>query len=500
MSKHDSSPRPASQSLLTIQISKPLGLMILTALAVIAVLVGFDLRSRGHAQAAPKPADSSLEIADSAPDAAPIAAEPSPGAAPATDASTGQRPPVHVMRSAQEYSMETAASIEPEHGRSPSLPPIAADASGNDSNNSPDTSQPASPDTPDTSSQKNKTPPTKSPDDSAKDKDKGPLSLAGAGAQFPYPIYVKWFAKFREDLNKKNSDIRVSYSEAGSGAAIAQLLKGKIDFGATDVPMSDEQMTQTHGSILHVPTVLRAVVPIYNIPGVTGEVRFTPEVLADIYLGNITSWNDEAIVKENQGKSFPNQQIVVIHRSDGNSTSYLFTDFLSKVDQQWQGSVGVGTSVQWPVGMGVKEDEGVTQAVRQFDGAIGYVDMRFAKENRLTFGSVRNPAGNFLSASLETMTDAAASIRDMPPDFRVSFTNARGAKAYPITGFTWLLVPMDEELDQNMHLKRAPQREALMAFLGWMLDNGETMTAGLDYAPLPKNVTTEVRRRIGVMQ
>ena len=247
-------------------------------------------------------------------------------------------------------------------------------------------------------------------------------------------------------------------------------------------------MSQAEGKILHLPTVLRAVVPIYNIPGVTGEVKFTPEVLADIYLGKIATWDDEAITRENPNKHFPNEEIVVVHRSDGDPATYLFTDFLSKVSTEWRSSVGVGPAVKWPKGFDAKGDEGVAVSVHQWEGAIGYVDMRFAKESGLSIGSVRNPSGKFVPATMESLMQAAASMPNMPPDFRVSITNAPGAKAYPITGYTWLLVPTER--------KNEPRRGALIAFLGWMLDHGETMTTGLDYAPLPSNISDEVRQGI----
>ena len=469
--------------------------MILAALALIAVLVTLDLRARVRAGAAPTAAGDAVEIAESKPDAAVLAPEASPTET--SKASTGERAPVHVMRPvAEEDATEGASDGHMAYASEVQrFPPVAAAAPVNESNNSNDTPQPTSPATPaaapNSSSKMSKTSGIK-PVESTPPQENGPLSLAGAGADFPYPIYAKWFTKFQEDANKQHADIRIAYSAVGSSCGISEVLKGKVDFGATDIPMSDEQMTKAKGGILHVPTVLRAVVPVYNIPGITGEVKFTAEVLADIYLGKITSWDDEAIVGENPGKDFPNQQIIVVHRSDGNPTTYLFTDFLSKVSDQWRSAVGVGASVRWPLGMGAKEDDGVIESVRRVEGAIGYVDMRFAKENRLATGSVRNAAGKFVTASMESLTEAAASIRDMPPDFRVSFTNAVGAKAYPITGFTWFLVPTDQ--------KSAPRREALIGFLGWMLDRGESMATSLDYAPLPTNVSGEIRRRIAGLQ
>ena len=484
MSKYDSPSRPASQPLLTIQISRLGGVMILTALALIAVLIDLDLRGKGRAQAAPKAADDTVEVAESKSDAAPLAPEPLPSDGLTGEGSTGQRAPVYVMQPVPtQDTVESASSRRIAYSSvAPSLQPASADASRNDSNDSNDPPQPATPSTP-AAAHDSRLTESKSPQEI-----KGPLNVAGAGATFPYPIYAKWFTKFREDVRDQGVQVQIKYNAVGSGGGIHQLLDGKVDFGATDIPMSDEQMSQVEGKILHLPTVLRAVVPIYNIPGVTGEVRFTPEVLADIYLGKIATWDDEAIARENPHKHFPNQEIIVVHRSDGDSATYLFTDFLSKVSTEWRSSVGLGPSVKWPKGLGAKGDEGVADSVHQLDGAIGYVDMRFAKESGLAMGSVRNLSGKFVPATMESLMQAAASTPNMPPDFRISITNAPGAKAYPITGFTWLLVPIER--------KNGPRRGALIAFLGWMLDHGETMTTGLDYAPLPSNISDEVRQGI----
>jgi phosphate transport system substrate-binding protein len=300
--------------------------------------------------------------------------------------------------------------------------------------------------------------------------------LNGAGATFPYPIYSKWFNQYHQ----QHPDIEINYQSIGSGGGIRQVTAGTVDFGASDGPMTDQQLADAKFKILHLPTVLGAVVPAYNIPGVKGELKFTPDVIAGIYLGKITAWNDPAIGKVNPGVSLPNQPIVVVHRSDGSGTTYIFTDYLSKVSAEWRDSVGKGTSVRWPVGLGAKGNEGVAGMVRQMDGAFGYVELIYALQNNITFGSVKNAAGTFVKASLDSTTAAAASMKSMPADFRVSITNAPGKDAYPIASFTWLLIPADWK-DKN-------KQKIIVDFLNWMLDQGQTMTADLNYAPLPDGV------------
>ena len=305
-------------------------------------------------------------------------------------------------------------------------------------------------------------------------------SLNGAGATFPYPMYSKWFSEY----NKKHPEVQINYQSIGSGGGIRQVLAGTVDFGASDGPMSDEQLSQAKGKILHTPTVLGAVVPAYNVPGVSGELKFTPEALAGIYLGKITTWNDPAIAKANPGVNLPAQQIVVVHRSDGSGTTFIFTDYLSSVSADWKNSVGKGTSVKWPVGLGGKGNEGVAGVVRQMQGAIGYVELIYAVQNNITYGSVKNKAGNFVKASLESTTAAAASAK-MPPDYRVSIVNAPGKDAYPIASFTWLLIP-EASKDSN-------KGKVINDFLNWMLNDGQKMTAQLSYAPLPTEVASKVR-------
>jgi phosphate transport system substrate-binding protein len=308
--------------------------------------------------------------------------------------------------------------------------------------------------------------------------------LNGAGATFPNPIYSKWFSEY----HKAHPDIQINYQPIGSGGGIRQVLAGTVDFGATDGPMSDEQLAQAKSKILHVPTVLGADVPAYNIPGVTAELKFTPEILAGIFMGKISTWNDPAIAKANPGVNLPNQPIIVIHRSDGSGTTYIWTDYLSKVSSDWQSQVGKGTSVKWPVGLGGKGNEGVAGMIRQMQGSIGYIELIYAIENKISYGIVKNAAGDFVKASLESVTAAAASVKSMPTDFRVSITNAPGKDAYPISSFTWLLIP-----EQS---KDAAKGKILADFLAWMVGDGQKMTAQLAYAPLPESVAAKVRVEI----
>ncbi len=309
----------------------------------------------------------------------------------------------------------------------------------------------------------------------------GQTTLNGAGATFPYPMYSKWFSEY----NKLHSDIQFNYQSIGSGGGIRQVLAGTVDFGATDGPMTDEQLAQAKTKILHIPTVLGADVPAYNIPGVTEELKFTPELLANIFLGKITSWNDAALAKANPGVNLPNQPIIVIHRSDGSGTTYIFTDYLSKVSPDWKNQVGKGTSVKWPVGLGGKGNEGVAGMIRQMQGSIGYVELIYAVNNKISYGSVKNAGGQFVKASLDSVTAAAASVKSMPADFRVSITNAPGKDAYPIASFTWLLIPTPS--------KNPAKGKIIADFLNWMVDDGQKMTADLAYAPLPESVVAKVK-------
>jgi phosphate transport system substrate-binding protein len=316
----------------------------------------------------------------------------------------------------------------------------------------------------------------------------GQTTLNGAGATFPYPIYSKWFSEY----HKVHSDVQINYQSIGSGGGIRQVTEATVEFGASDMPMTDEQLKEASDklktNVLNIPTVLGAVVPIYNVPGVNGEVKFTPDVLAKIFLGQITNWNDKTIAADNPDIKFPNQDIVVVHRSDGSGTTFIWTDYLSKVSSDWKSQVGSGTSVKWPKGLGGKGNEGVAGSVRQLPGSIGYVELIYAAQNKIAYGSVKNSAGVFLKASLEGVTAAAASAPKMPADFRVSITNAPGKDAYPISSFTWLLIPQQS--------KDPAKGKILADFLNWMVTTGQSMTKELSYAPLPENVAAKVKETI----
>ena len=318
----------------------------------------------------------------------------------------------------------------------------------------------------------------------------GTILLNAAGATFPYPIYSKWFDVY----HNAHSNVQINYQSIGSGGGIRQLLAGTVDFGASDGPMSDEQLGQAKFKILHFPTVLGAVVPTYNIAGVSGELNFTQKSLAGIYLGTITKWNDPEIAKANSGVKLPDAEIVVIHRSDGSGTSYIWTDFLAKVSEDWKKKVGnAATSVNWPVGLGGKGNEGVTGLVKQTPNAIGYIELIYAVQNNIPYGKVQNAAGNFVKADLAGVTAAAAAdAKNIPADFRVSITNAPGAKVYPISSFTWLLIPAQ--------IQDASKREAIKDFLKWMLTEGQKYNEGLTYAQLPKDVIEKETKAISLIQ
>ncbi|MGA7301868.1 MAG: phosphate ABC transporter substrate-binding protein PstS [Candidatus Sulfotelmatobacter sp.] len=309
-------------------------------------------------------------------------------------------------------------------------------------------------------------------------------TLNGAGATFPYPMYSKWFSEY----HKLHPDIQINYQSIGSGGGIRQVINGTVDFGASDGPMTDEMLKEAKTKILHLPTVLGADVPAYNIPGVNVELKFTPEALAGIFLGKITKWNDKELTSVNPGVNLPDKDIIVVHRSDGSGTTYIWTDYLSKISPEWQSQVGKGTSVKWPIGLGGKGNEGVAGSIRQLQGSIGYVELIYAVQNNIPYGSVKNAAGNFVKASLESVTAAAASSPKMPADFRVSITNAPGKEAYPISSFTWLLIPAQS--------KDAAKGKILADFLNWMITDGQKMTAALSYAPLPESVVAKEKEAI----
>lgn len=312
----------------------------------------------------------------------------------------------------------------------------------------------------------------------------GQTTLNGAGATFPYPIYSKWFNEY----GKSHPGVQINYQSIGSGGGIRQVTAGTVDFGASDMPMTDKQLLEAKFKILNIPTVLGADVPAYNVPGVTGEVKFTQEALAGIFLGRISKWNDKAITSANPGINFPDANIILVHRSDGSGTTFIWTDYLSKISPEWKSQVGADTSVKWPIGMGGKGNEGVAGLIRQLSGSIGYVELIYAVQNNIPYGSVRNSSGNFVKASLDGVTAAAASAPKMPPDFRVSITNAPGKDAYPISSFTWLLIPAQS--------KDPAKGKILNDFLNWMVTDGQKMTTALAYAPLPDNVVAKVKEAI----
>ena len=302
------------------------------------------------------------------------------------------------------------------------------------------------------------------------------IQLNGAGATFPAPIYTKWFSEY----HKAHSNVQINYQAIGSGGGIRQITERTVDFGATDGPMTTEQIQNAPG-ILHFPTVMGAVVPIYNIPGVESELKFTGPVLADIFMGKITKWSDKAIEGLNPGVKLPDTDIAVVHRADGSGTTYIFADYLGKVSPSWRKTVGVATSLKWPVGVGGKGNEGVAGQVKQQPGSIGYVELIYAIQNKIDYGTVQNSSGKFVKASLEGVTAAASvAASAMPKDFRVSITNAPGPNVYPISSFTWLLVYQNQ--------KGKTKGKIITDFMHWMLTDGQKYCADLGYAPLPAEV------------
>ena len=318
-------------------------------------------------------------------------------------------------------------------------------------------------------------------------------TINAAGATFPAPIYQKWF----EEFHKAHSDIQINYQSIGSGGGIRQFTEGTVVFGASDMPMTNEQIAdvekQRHFKPLHFPTVLGGVVPTYNVNGIHTDLKFSGETLAGIYLGTITKWNDAALKKDNPGINLPNEDITVVHRSDGSGTTFVWTDYLSKVSPQWKSKVGANTSVNWPVGLGGKGNEGVAGLVKQTPNSIGYVELIYAVQNKMGYGYVKNAAGTFLKADFNSVTEAASgAAQDMPADFRVSITNAPGKNAYPISSFTWLLIP-----DQ---IANAANRSAITEFLKWMLTGGQGDAQSMSYAPLPKAVVAKEEKQIALIK
>jgi phosphate transport system substrate-binding protein len=312
-------------------------------------------------------------------------------------------------------------------------------------------------------------------------------NINAAGATFPYPIYSKWF----DEYHKMHPNIQINYQSIGSGGGITQLLAHTVDFGASDGPMSDEQLSQAGFKILHFPTVLGGAVPSYNVPGVATDLKFTPEALAGIYLGKITKWNDPAIASVNPGVKLPKDDIIVVHRADGSGTTYIWSDYLAKVSDEWKTKVGKGTSVNWPVGLGGKGNEGVSGLLKQTPGSIGYIELIYAVQNNLPYGLVKNASGVFVKATLEGVSAAAAGAT-IADDFRVSITNAPGKAAFPISSFTWLLIPAK--------INDAAKRDAIKGFLAWMLTSGQQFCEPLAYAKLPKEVVAKEQKAIALVQ
>jgi phosphate transport system substrate-binding protein len=307
--------------------------------------------------------------------------------------------------------------------------------------------------------------------------------ITGAGATFPYPIYSKWFSEY----SSAHPGVQINYQSIGSGGGIQQVTNGIVDFGASDMPMTDQALASAKVKVVHIPTVLGAVVPAFNIPGVT-NLRLSPDVLADIYLGKISNWNDSRITKDNPGVQLPNLKITVVHRSDGSGTTFIFTSYLSKVSSEWANGPGKGSAINWPTGVGGKGNENVTSLVRQLSGAIGYVELFYALQNNVNFASLKNAAGNWVKGSLEGVTEAGGSIKNMPADYRVDITNAPGANAYPISSFTYLLIPTSPS--------DAAKEKVIKDMLSWILKSGESEASALSYAPLPQNIADKALQTV----
>lgn len=305
-------------------------------------------------------------------------------------------------------------------------------------------------------------------------------TVFGAGSTFVSPIMSKW----AEQYHMVHPDVRISYQANGSGAGIGLTLTGMVDFGGTDAPVSDAQMAQAAFKVSHFPVILGADVPAYNVPGVQTQLRFTGQVLADIFLGKIRNWNDPAIAAINPGVRLPDRTVIVVHRLDGSGTTYIWADYLSKVSTEWKGKVGKGTSLKWPVGIAANGNEGVSVTIQKTVGAIGYIELSYAEKKRIAFGSVQNADGTFISASISGIEEAAASLKKIPADFRVSISNAPGRNAYPIASFSWVLVPN--------HPRDPARRKIVMDFLAWIMTDGQRFAEDLYYSPLPQDLTAKI--------
>ena len=316
-------------------------------------------------------------------------------------------------------------------------------------------------------------------------------SLTGAGATFPALMYQKWFDQYQSIGNAQ-----INYQANGSGGGIKGVMDGTVDFGASDMPMTDEQLKafkdKNGYSILLFPTVLGAAVPAYNVPGVRAELNFTPEVLAGIFLGKVKTWNDPLLAKDNPGIKLPGDKIVVVHRSDASGTTFCWTDYLSKVSPEWNSKVGKNIAVNWPTGLGAKGNDGVAGQIKQQPGALGYVELIYAVKNHLPYGKVKNQAGKFVKADLASVSAAAAALKSMPPDFRISITNQPGAAAYPISTFTWLLVPQK--------FSDPAKKKAIVGFLSWAITKGQDSAEALEYAKLPAQVVAEEQKALAKIQ
>jgi phosphate transport system substrate-binding protein len=316
----------------------------------------------------------------------------------------------------------------------------------------------------------------------------GAETINAAGATFPAPIYQKWFGEYKT----AHPDVQVNYQAIGSGGGIRQLQEGTVDFGASDMPLTDDQMKDMKVKPLHFPTVLGAVVLSYNVPGVTAPLNFTPEAVAGIYLGDIKKWNDAKIASANPGVKLPDSEIQVIHRTESSGTTFIFTDYLSKVSPEWKSKVGTNAAVAWPTGLGGRGSDGVEGLIKQTPGAIGYVELFYAVKNKMAFGNVKNAAGKVITPSFQSVTAAAASSKEMPADFRASITNAPGKDAYPISSFTWLLIPSE--------IKNGTKKAAITGFLQWMMTAGQKDCEALAYAPLPKAVADKEQKQISMIK
>ncbi len=311
--------------------------------------------------------------------------------------------------------------------------------------------------------------------------------ITAAGATFPYPIYSKWFTEY----SAAHPGVEINYQSIGSGGGIKQVCSGTVDFGASDMPMTDDMLKSCGVKVINLPTVLGADVPAYNVPGVTAELKFSQSVIADIFLGKITQWNDPRIAKDNPGVNLPGDRIIIVHRSDGSGTTFIWTDFLSKVSSEWKSGPGSGTSVNWPTGVGGKGNEGVSAQIRQFPGAIGYIELIYAVQNHINFGSVQNADGKFVKASIDGVTIAGGTAK-IPADYRVSITNAPGANAYPVSSFTYLLIPTQP--------KDAAKEKVIKDMLSWIIKSGESEASSLSYAPLPQSLADKVIQTVYKLQ